>query len=254
MPANLESKMENIFKKAPKDKKKYYKDCAMQLEVFECKHHMRLIAAEADKDRALEIIGHYFELEKGHIRYNTRAYWHDLCAGNREPVVLKFENTSDEWQLYPILIKACNSIIDSLDDIDAEGKKRAHRHIIDFQTAWWSKLQQAQAPQVHRPPKVLDTAEARKYFARAIKAGLMSEQYEWLENSQALLACFCREMSLKLGLEKRQTTDGKNFICWKPFGLLFGIDKDKLKGSLRDIEKIGQNPRGIDKVTSIFRD
>ena len=39
-------------------------------------------------------------------------------------------------------------------------------------------------------PSEIDTEQARKYFARAVAAGLMSEQYKWLA-SHAKLGYFC---------------------------------------------------------------
>lgn len=39
-------------------------------------------------------------------------------------------------------------------------------------------------------PSELDTGQARKYFSRAVEAGLMTEQFEWLA-TQAQLGYFC---------------------------------------------------------------
>ena len=100
-------------------------------------------------------------------------------------------------------------------------------------------------------PKKLDTAAARQYFAKAVKDGLMSEQYKWLA-SQGLLACFAREMSLKLELNKAKNSDGSSRISWQPFEVLFGYERGSLKQSLADIKKTGQNPLGIEKVNAIF--
>ena len=102
-------------------------------------------------------------------------------------------------------------------------------------------------------PSVLDTEQARIYFARAVEAGLMSEQYKWLA-SQALLACLCREMSIKLDLGKGYNSNGQKRLSWKPFEQLFGIKKGALRASLNDIQKTGQDPLGIEKVNDIFKD
>ncbi len=50
---------------------------------------------------------------------------------------------------------------------------------------------ESQEPSTERElPTELDTEQARKYFARAVDAGLMSEQYKWLE-SKSQLGYFC---------------------------------------------------------------
>ena len=100
-------------------------------------------------------------------------------------------------------------------------------------------------------PTELDTEQARKYFTRAVNAGLMSEQDKWLA-SQALLACFCREMSVKLDLGNGYNAEGQKRLSWKPFEQLFGIKKGALRASLNDIQKTGQDPTGIEKVNDIF--
>lgn len=102
-------------------------------------------------------------------------------------------------------------------------------------------------------PTEIDTEQARKYFARAVAAGLMNEQFEWLA-SQSLLACFCREMSISLGLGKGEGSDGQPRLSWKPFERLFGVSSKKLATSLNDIKKTGQDPIGIEKVEAIFKD
>lgn len=102
-------------------------------------------------------------------------------------------------------------------------------------------------------PSELDTEQARKYFARAVAAGLMSEQYKWLA-SQSLLACFCREMSVNLDLGKGYSSEGQKRLSWKPFEALFNVKAKNLTTSLNDIKKTGQDPRGIEKVEAIFKD
>lgn len=102
-------------------------------------------------------------------------------------------------------------------------------------------------------PSELDTEQARKYFARAVAAGLMSEQYEW-RASQFLLACFCREMSVNLDLGKGYSSEGQKRLSWKPFEALFNVKAKNLTTSLNDIKKTGQDPIGIEKVEAIFKD
>ncbi|MSS18316.1 hypothetical protein [Sodaliphilus pleomorphus] len=102
-------------------------------------------------------------------------------------------------------------------------------------------------------PSELDTEQAREYFARAVVAGLMSEQYKWLA-SQSLLACFCREMSVNLDLGKGYSSEGQKRLSWKPFEALFNVKAKNLTTSLNDIKKTGQDPIGIEKVEAIFKD
>ena len=102
-------------------------------------------------------------------------------------------------------------------------------------------------------PDELNTDRARKYFARAVADGLMSEQFEWLA-SQSLLACFCREMSVKLDLGKGYSSEGQKRLSWKPFEALFNVKAKNLTTSLNDIKKTGQDPIGIEKVEAIFKD
>lgn len=100
-------------------------------------------------------------------------------------------------------------------------------------------------------PDELNTEQAKKYFAKAIEAGLMNEQYKWAK-SKALLACFCREMSNKLNLSKATKDDGGKYVKWKPFEMLFGYRNLKL--DLNQIKQTGENPKGIEIVDSIFKD
>lgn len=109
--------------------------------------------------------------------------------------------------------------------------------------------EQATAQQL---PSELDNDRAKEYFAKAVEAGLMSEQFEWL-TTQALLACFCREMSLNLDLGKGYS-EGQKRLSWKPFEQLFNIKKGSLRGSLNDIQKTGQDPIGIEKINAIFQE
>ena len=102
-------------------------------------------------------------------------------------------------------------------------------------------------------PQELNTDRAKEIFAKAVEAGLMSKDYEWLA-SQSLLACFCREMSVKLDLGKGYSSEGQKRLSWKPFEALFNVKAKNLTTSLNDIKKTGQDPIGIEKVEAIFKD
>lgn len=102
-------------------------------------------------------------------------------------------------------------------------------------------------------PTELNTDRAKEIFAKAVDAGLMSKDYEWLA-SQSLLACFCREMSVNLDLGKGYSSEGQKRLSWKPFEALFNVKAKNLTTSLNDIKKTGQDPIGIEKVEAIFKD
>lgn len=102
-----------------------------------------------------------------------------------------------------------------------------------------------QEPQQGEMPKELMTPEARVYFEKAIELGLMDANNNWLKGWQ-MLACFAREMSLKLKLGKGER------IAWKPFETLFCVPKGKLRLNYNDIQKTGQAPQEVYLIDKVF--
>lgn len=103
----------------------------------------------------------------------------------------------------------------------------------------------------HTLPAELDNERARRYFSRAVEAGLMSEQFEW-KASKALLAYFCHDMSLKLDLGKGYNSNNTKRLCWKPFETLF--NQPNLRASLNSLQQTGSDPIDVEKLNSIFKD
>lgn len=87
--------------------------------------------------------------------------------------------------------------------------------------------------------------DAQIYFQKAISLGLMNNDYNWLKGLQ-MLACFAREMSLKLNMGKGDR------ISWRPFETLFGITAGKLRLNYNDIQKTGQDPIGSSLIDKVF--
>lgn len=118
----------------------------------------------------------------------------------------------------------------------------------EVQKCIFDKPQQEEHPKGtnNNLPSVLDTDKAHQYFAKAKEIGLIGDNYKWLKGKQ-LLACFCHDMSQSLNLGKGDR------IAWKPFEVLFGMEKGKLRSNYNDIHKTGQNPSDIALVDSIFQ-
>ena len=92
----------------------------------------------------------------------------------------------------------------------------------------------------------LTTDEAKAYFNKAIEFGLMDKDYNWLKGLQ-MLSCFAWEMSKALKMGKGDRT------AWRPFEILFGVEKGKLRFNYNDIQKTGQNPSESYLIDQIFR-
>ena len=92
----------------------------------------------------------------------------------------------------------------------------------------------------------LTTVEAKAYFNEAIELGLMDKNYNWLKGLQ-MLSCFAWEMSKALKMGKGDRT------AWRPFEILFGVEKGKLRLNYNDIQKTGQNPSESYLIDQIFR-
>lgn len=100
-------------------------------------------------------------------------------------------------------------------------------------------------------PDVLATDEAKRYFEKAIDLGLMDADYNWLKGLQ-MLACFAREMSMKLQLGKGVNGNGQPKISWQPFETLFNLERYKLRSNYNDIQKTGQSPIEIGLIDKVF--
>ena len=112
--------------------------------------------------------------------------------------------------------------------------------------------QQADTPEAVTLPDKLATPEALKIFEQARELGLIDGDYKWLKGLQ-LLACFAREMSLKLGLGKGNNSDGTPRISWQPFERLFNISNGKLRANYNDVQKTGQDPSDHTLIDRIFK-
>ena len=116
---------------------------------------------------------------------------------------------------------------------------------------YYPKKEGDDAPMLKEMPRVLDTEQARKYFARAVEAGLMTDDYKW-QKSKSLLAVFSSKMSDKLYLGRGIEANGVKRISWQPFEMLFEVTG--LRCTLNDIQKTGKQPKGIEIVDGIFKD
>lgn len=93
--------------------------------------------------------------------------------------------------------------------------------------------------------------DAKIYFVKAVEVGLMNSSYQWAKGLQ-LLACFVRELSLKLDIGKGYGSNGQKRIKWRPFEDFFNIDKGRLRLNFNDIQKTGQEPSEIGLIDNVF--
>lgn len=100
-------------------------------------------------------------------------------------------------------------------------------------------------------PDELNNDEAKRYFENARNLGLIDADYRWLKGLQ-LMACFARDMSIKLQLGKGVNSEGNPRISWKPFETLFKQPFGKLRSNYNDIQKTGQDPSDIWMVNKVF--
>lgn len=107
-------------------------------------------------------------------------------------------------------------------------------------------------PEAVTLPDELATPEALKIFEQARELGLIDKDYKWLKGLQ-LAACFARDMSLKLGLGKGESSGRIPRISWQPFERLFNIPKGKLRANYNDVLKTGQDPSDHALIDRIFK-
>ena len=108
------------------------------------------------------------------------------------------------------------------------------------------RLEQPQRVRASMPlPTELQTDEAIRYIDKAKELGLISDNGQWQKGLQ-MLACFARDMSIRLHLGKGER------MAWKPFEKYFGIEKDKLRLNYNDIQKTGQMPTEVYLIDKVF--
>lgn len=176
------------------------------------------------------------EGDNGYKEAQLMYNWLCLALANKEVLFCHTPYGDKDKQMLQPLCSYLNST-----EIGKEVQKYIREHI-------FGKPQQEKQPKVinNNLPSGLDTDEAHKFFAKAKEIGLIDENYKWLKGKQ-LLACFCHDMSQKLNLGKGDR------IAWKPFEVLFCIEKGKLRSNYNDIQKTGQNPSDIALVDEIFK-
>ena len=123
--------------------------------------------------------------------------------------------------------------------------------IIERETLYKDYLEVVDPKPQRLLPDVLATDEAKSYLKKAIDLGLMDANYNWLKGLQ-MLACFAREMSIKLQLGKGVNGEGQPRISWQPFETLFNLEKYKLRSNYNDIQKTGQSPIDIGLIEKVF--
>ena len=199
------------------------------------------------KDIYSEYYGRCFEVWKSNVRYDIELMQKSANEIEAAFIRVMIEDESNRIEesskrLFPYLPEEEQRILIQVGD----GFIRYLRDRLNE-----LKPNHNQSSSVHQLPDQLDTDKARRYFRKAIDLGLMSEEYEWLKGLQ-MLACFARDMSLKLNLNKATNSDGTKRISWKPFENLFEVEQGKLRLNYNDIQKTGQNPSEIGLIDKVF--
>lgn len=136
------------------------------------------------------------------------------------------------------------AILGNISEVYIWNKERK-RLLMELRDKFVSQQPQSLSPEPQQIAKELTTPEAKAYFKKAIDLGLMTSDFHWLKGWQ-MLACFAREMSLKLEMGKGTR------IAWKPFEILFCIPKHKLRLNYNDIQKTGQSPKEAYLIDKVF--
>ena len=199
------------------------------------------------KDIYSEYYGRCFEVWKSNVRYDI-----ELMRKSANEIEAAFIRVMIEDESYRIE-ESSKRLFPYLPEDEQRILKQVGDGFIAYLQDRIKELEpnQNQSPSVHQLPDQLNTDEARRYFRKAIDLGLMSEEYKWLKGLQ-MLACFARDMSLKLNLNKATNCDGTKRISWKPFENLFKVEQGKLRLNYNDIQKTGQNPSEIGLIDKVF--
>lgn len=199
------------------------------------------------KDIYSEYYGRCFEVWKSNVRYDI-----ELMRKSANEIEAAFIRVMIEDESYRIE-ESSKRLFPYLPEDEQRILKQVGDGFIAYLQDRIKELEpnQNQSPSVHQLPDQLNTDEARRYFRKAIDLGLMSEEYKWLKGLQ-MLACFARDMSLKLNLNKATNCDGTKRISWKPFENFFKVEQGKLRLNYNDIQKTGQNPSEIGLIDKVF--
>ncbi len=110
-------------------------------------------------------------------------------------------------------------------------------------------------PPLPELPPQLNTQKAEDLFNRAVEAGIMTVEatgYKWNRTKQ-LCAYFVEQASEFLNLTTRQDKDGNIATCWKPFEILFGVNK--LKDAKQNWMRVNTKfePTGYQEIKRLFK-
>lgn len=199
------------------------------------------------KDIYSEYYGGCFEAWKSNVRYNI-----ELMQKSTNEIEAAFIHAMIDDESYRVE-ESSKRLFPYLPEDEQRILKQVGDGFIRYLRDRLNELKpnHNQSPSNHQLPDQLNTDEARRYFRKAIDLGLMSEGYKWLKGLQ-MLACFARDMSLKLNLNKATNSDGTKRISWKPFENLFEVEQGKLRLNYNDIQKTGQNPSEIGLIDKVF--